>query len=68
MELKTTKKIPTRREMNEVIATLKANGWEHTATVMADDASPENHEFGLRFAKGTERFWLNLYTINGLPK
>lgn len=61
----TATRIPTRQEMYAAQATLKAAGWTHTSTLMHADA---DQEFGLRYERGTERFWLNLHTIANLPK
>ncbi len=61
-----TKNLPTREEMFAAQQTLKANGWEHTATLMSGDKGDAN--YGLLYARGEERFWLNKDTIDNLPK
>lgn len=66
------KDIPTVSEFAAVAKRLFAAGWEHTGSMMVDDARKEGVEnFGQSYARGTgatrERFWLNYKTIVRSP-
>lgn len=64
-----TKTMPSRKEFWTAEAILKARGFEHTVSVMADDAKKEGvTNFGMVFlhADGRE-FYLNYKTIDSLP-
>jgi hypothetical protein len=64
----TRTKMPTREEFDAADRRLKAAGWEHVATLMADDAKkPGVTDFGRKYSKGAGMFWLNYKTIRDLP-
>lgn len=55
-----------RISAGEAIRRLKADGWERIASVMSDDPA-RGENYGLLFARGVERFWLNKDSVNALP-
>lgn len=60
-------KLPSREQMMKTVQILKSSGWEHRMSVMADK-STQCEGYGMLFARGEERFWLNKDTISNLPK
>lgn len=60
----TQTRIPMRQEFHAAQKTLRADGWEHVLSAMHADG---DFKFGLLYAKGVKRFWLNLLTIDTLP-
>lgn len=67
MTTNTNKPAMSREQMHRAVTTLRASGWEHIATVMADKSTQQDG-YGMRFARGEERFWLNVETFTNLPK
>jgi hypothetical protein len=60
----TTMKI-SRRDMDEAVSKMKANGWNHVSTLMVDDR--RNKDYGLLFARGDRRYWMNIDTWDSMP-
>lgn len=64
--MKTTKTLPSRETMIKAMSALQNEGWEKRMTVMSDE-STRSDGYGILYAKGDERFWLNKDTIENLP-
>ncbi len=58
---------PTRLQFRDAQTRLEGAGWTHVLTVMAD-RSTRADGFGLLYARGPARFWLNRDTIGKLPR
>jgi hypothetical protein len=61
----TTKWVPTRAQASAAWAALRKAGWEHRLTVMSGDRDGST-EYGMLWARGDERFWLNVNTWHRL--
>jgi hypothetical protein len=58
-------RIPTRQEVSAAVAALRKAGWEHRLSVMSGDKGAGT-EYGMLWARGDERFWLNVNTWHRL--
>jgi hypothetical protein len=56
----------TRERAFAAMAQMEKDGWEKRLSVL-QDRGHENGEYGILYAKGDRRFWLNNKTIDNLP-
>lgn len=64
-----TKAVPSRKEFFAAQNILAARGWEHTMSIMQDDAKKEGvTNFGCVYVKNGQEFYLNFKTIGNLPE
>jgi hypothetical protein len=57
-----------RQQLIEAKKQLKAAGWTHILSVMADNAKqPGVEDFGSLYKKDGQEYWLNIKTLDRLP-
>jgi len=59
--------MPTRQQMFAAQKTMTDRGWNHVLSVLDSDSDEGRTDFGLLYARGDERFWMNHKTIGNLP-
>ena len=64
--METAIRIPTRQEFKKAHIRLEQDGWVYTHSIMTD--SKDDLNFGRSYYKGVRVFYLNLHTIETLPK
>jgi hypothetical protein len=55
-----------RQAFRDAEASLRAAGWLHVADVTRDETTSDVN-FGSKFRRGEEIFWLNINTVNNCP-